>query len=78
MQLIRLAVVIIATLAVTGTYLLEARRLAVIKNMPGDKARRYYEATRERDERLLTWVTAVLAAMAVAAAVYVFLLPRLR
>jgi hypothetical protein len=78
MQLLRLAVVVIATLAVTGTYLLEVRRLSIIKGMPGDKARRFYEATRERDERLLTWVTAVLLAMAIAAAVYVFLLPRLR
>ncbi len=71
MQLIRLAVVIVATLAVTGSYLQEARRLSLIKRMPGDKARVFYEATRERDERLLTAVTVVLAAMALAAAAWV-------
>ena len=73
MQLIRLAVVIVATLAVTGTYLQEAHRLSVIKKLPGDKARAYYEATRERDERMLTVVTAVLALMAVAAGIYLLL-----
>jgi|tagenome__1003787_1003787.scaffolds.fasta_scaffold20625069_2 hypothetical protein len=71
MQLIRLAVVIVATLAVTGSYLQEARRLSLIKNMPGEKARAFYEATRERDERLLTVVTVVLAAMALAAGAWV-------
>jgi hypothetical protein len=71
MQLIRLIVVIVATLAVTGSYLQEARRLSLIKRMPGDKARAFYEATRERDERLLTAVTVVLAAMALAAGAWV-------
>jgi hypothetical protein len=71
MQLIRLAIVVIATLAVSGSYFQEMRRLSVIKRMPGDKARAYYEATRERDERLLTGITIALAVMAVASAVYV-------
>jgi hypothetical protein len=70
MQLVRLAIVIIATLAVTGSYLQEARRLSLIKRMPGEKARAFYEATRQRDERLLTAVTAVLAVAAVAAGIY--------
>jgi hypothetical protein len=71
MQLVRLAIVVIATLAVSGSYFQEMRRLSVIKRMPGDKARAYYEATRERDERLLAGITIALAVMAVAAAVYV-------
>jgi hypothetical protein len=78
MQLVRLAIVIVATLAVAGTYLQEVRRLSIIRGMPGDKARRYYEATRERDERMLTWVTVILALMATTAGVYVFLLPHLK
>jgi hypothetical protein len=73
MQLIRLAAVIVATLAVAGTYLQEVHRLSVIKKLPGAKARAYYEATRERDERLLTAVTVVLALMAVAAGIYLLL-----
>jgi hypothetical protein len=76
MQLVRLAIVVIATLVVTGSYLQEMRRLSVIKRLPGDKARAYYEATRQRDERLLTVVTVALAVMATAAAVYVLLARR--
>jgi hypothetical protein len=64
MQLVRLAIVIIATLAVTGSYLQELRRLSVIKRLPGNEARAYYEATRERDERLLTGIAIALAVMA--------------
>jgi hypothetical protein len=70
MQLVRLAIVIVATLAVTGSYLQEMRRLSVIKRLPGEKARIYYEATRERDERLLTGITVALALMAAASGVY--------
>jgi hypothetical protein len=76
MQLLRLLIVVAATLVVTGSYLNELRRLSVIKRLPGDKARAYYEATRERDERLLTAITAVLALMALGAAAYVLLGPK--
>ena len=76
MQLVRLAIVIVATLAVTGSYLQEVRRLSVIKRLPGAKARVYYETTRERDERLLTGITVALAVMAVASAVYALVGPR--
>jgi hypothetical protein len=70
MVLLRLALVVLATLSVAGSYFQEMRRLSVIKRMPGDKARAYYEATRHRDERLLTGVTVVLALMAAGAGVY--------
>jgi hypothetical protein len=70
MQLMRLAMVVIATLAVAGSYFQEWRRLALIKRLPGPQARAYYEATRQRDERLLGAVTVVLAAAAIAAGVY--------
>lgn len=76
MQLVRLAIVIIATLAVSGSYFNEMRRLSVIKRLPGDKARVYYEATRERDERLLTGITVALAVMAVASGVFALVGPR--
>jgi hypothetical protein len=76
MQLVRLAIVIIATLAVSGSYFNEMRRLSVIRRLPGDKARVYYEATRERDERLLTGITVALAVMAVASGVFALVGPR--
>ena len=72
MQLLRLIVVVITTLAMTGSYLQELRRLGVIRRLPGDRARAYYEATRQRDERFLAAVAAVLALMAVAALAYTF------
>ena len=76
MQLLRLLLVIATTAAVVGSYFQEMHRLALIKRMPGDRARAYYEATRERSERLLAGVTVGLALGAIAAAVYVFLVPR--
>jgi hypothetical protein len=76
MQLFRLVLVIAATLAVVGQYLQETRRLSVIRRMSGADGRRYYEATRERSERMLTVVTALLAVLAVGAVVYAFVLPR--
>jgi hypothetical protein len=76
MVLMRLALVVLATLSVAGSYFQEMRRLSAIKRMPGDKARAFYEATRHRDERLLTGVTVVLAAMAVSAGVYALVTAR--
>jgi hypothetical protein len=70
MVIMRLALVVLVTLSVAGSYFNEMRRLSVIKRLPGDKARAYYEATRHRDERLLTGVTLALLVMAVAAGVY--------
>jgi hypothetical protein len=72
MQLFRLALVIAATLAVMGRYLQEQHRLSIIRRLPGARARDYYERTRERSERFLGVLTAVLAALAVAAALYTF------
>jgi hypothetical protein len=72
MQLFRLLIVVATTLAVVGQYLQETHRLARIRKMPGAEGRRYYEATRERSELMLTVVTAVLAVLAVAAVIYGF------
>jgi hypothetical protein len=74
MQLLRLIVVVVTTLAMTGSYLQEVRRLSIIRRLPGDRARAYYEATRQRDERLLTVLALVLALMAAAAVLYTFVL----
>jgi hypothetical protein len=76
MQLFRLVLVIAATLFAVARYLQEAHRLTVIKRLPGDKARDYFERTRERSERFLTVLTVVLAVLAVSAAVYTFVLRR--
>jgi hypothetical protein len=72
-QLVRLVIVIVTTLAVTGSYLQEMRRLSVIERLPGQEARAYYEATRERDERLLIAVTIGLVVLATAAGIYALL-----
>jgi hypothetical protein len=76
MQLFRLLIVVLATLAVTGRYLQEVHRLSVIKRLPGDKARAYYERTRERSERFLAVLTGGMALLAVASVVYSFVVKR--
>jgi hypothetical protein len=76
MQLFRLIIVVLATLAVTGRYLQEVRRLSVIRRLPGKEARAYYERTRDRSERFLTIFTAGMAVLAIAAVVYSFVLKR--
>jgi hypothetical protein len=73
MQLFRLALVILATLAVVARYLQEMHRLSVIKRLSGPQARAYYERTRERGERFLGLLAAALAALAVAALLYTWL-----
>ena len=76
MQLFRLVLVVAATLAVVARYLQELHRLSVIKRLPGDRARDYFERTRERSERFLTVLTVSLAVLAVVAGVYVFVVKR--
>ena len=74
MQLLRLVLVIAATLAAVARYLQEAHRLTVIRRLPGDKARDYFERTRERSERFLAVLTGALALLAVGSAVYTWVL----
>ena len=69
MQLVRLIVVAIAGVAALAGYIQEGRRLQIIKQMSGDKARDFYEAVRTRDERIMWLVAGLLAAGAVAAVV---------
>jgi hypothetical protein len=76
MQLVRLIMVITATVVVAARYLQETHRLSVIKRLPGREARAYYERTRERSERFLTVLTVVMAVLAIAAALYTFVLHR--
>jgi hypothetical protein len=76
MQLFRLILVIGATLAMVARYLQETHRLSVIKRLPGDRARAYYERNRDRSERFLTVLTVVLAAAALFATVFTFVLKR--
>ena len=74
MQLVRLAAIGVALLVIAGGYVQEIRRLAVIKRLGGREALAYYERTRTRTERLLTFVTAGLVLLAVAGAVWAFVL----
>jgi uncharacterized membrane protein len=74
MQLFRLVLVIAATLVAVTRYLQETHRLSVIKRLPGEKARAYYERTRDRSETFLTVLTAILGVLAIAAGLYTFVL----
>lgn len=78
MRLVKLALVALSALAVAGHYWQQARRLTIIRGLSGQQARAYYEATRERGERMMTLLAAFFAASAVGALVYVFILPALR
>ena len=69
MRIVRLILVVAVGLAALGQFLQERRRLKVIERLPGREARDHYEATRERDERLMVGVTVTLALAAVAALV---------
>jgi hypothetical protein len=73
MQLVRLALVIAATLAAVARYLQEMHRLSVIRRLPGAQARAYYERTRERSERFLAFLTLGLVVLAVGAVLYAVL-----
>ena len=72
MPLLKIVLVAAALLAVVGQYLQEMKRLVIIKKLPGAQARDYYERTRQRNERMLLVGTVVLAAGAVAVALYTF------
>jgi hypothetical protein len=74
--LFRFALVIVATLVALGRYLQEARRLSIIKRLPGVQARDYYERTRQNNERFLLVLSVILVVMAATAVVYTFVLPR--
>jgi len=76
-KLIKLAMIAMASLAAAGHYWQQARRLKIIRALPAQQARSYYESTRERGERMMAVVTALFTAGAIAALVYVFVLPAL-
>jgi len=63
--LLRIILVVAAGLGAVGQFLQERRRLEVVKRLPGREARDYYEATRERSERFMIVVTALLVVAAV-------------
>ncbi|MBC8132003.1 MAG: hypothetical protein H7X95_03405 [Deltaproteobacteria bacterium] len=65
-QLIRLIVFVVAGAVGVAGYFYEGRRLQVIRQLSGEKARSYYEAGRTRDERMLIVFTVALALAAVA------------
>ncbi len=64
MPLIRIILVVAAGLASVGQFLQERRRLEIVKRLPGREARDYYEAKRERSERFMIVVTALLVVAA--------------
>lgn len=65
MQLVRLIVVVLAGVAAAAGYIHEGRRLEKIRGLPGEEARDYYEAGRNRDERAMWMIAVALAAAAV-------------
>ena len=72
MPLVRIILVLAASLGALGQFLQERRRLEIVKRLPGREARDYYEATRERSERFMTFVTALLVVAAVGSLVVMF------
>jgi len=70
--ILRILLIVAAVLASVAGILQERRRLEVIKTLPGRQARDYYEANRERGERFMIVVTAVLALAGIAALVVTF------
>lgn len=78
MRLVKLALIGVSMLAVAGHYWQQARRLKIIRGLPGQQARAFYETTRDRSERVMALVAALFAVGAAAAIVYVFALPALR
>jgi hypothetical protein len=75
-RILRLILVLAAGLTTVAQQLQERHRLKVIERLPGPQARDYYEATRERDERLMMAVSGLLALAATAALVVVETLGR--
>jgi hypothetical protein len=69
--LFRLILVAAAVVTALAQFLQERHRLKVIERLPGRQARDYYERTRERDERLMIGLTAVLAIASAAALIVV-------
>ncbi|HVR62774.1 MAG TPA: hypothetical protein VMU50_12805 [Polyangia bacterium] len=78
MRLLKLAVLALVGLAAAGHWWQQARRLKIIRALPGPKARDYFETTRARDEWMMVVVAALFGAGAIAAVVYVFAWPALR
>ena len=71
MSIVRIILVLGASIAAVAQFLTERHRLKVIRRLPGREARDYYEATRERGERLMIAVTAALALAAIGALVMI-------
>ena len=71
MSIVRIIVVLGASIAAVAQFLTERHRLKVIRRLPGREARDYYEANRERGERLMIAVTAALALAAIVALVMI-------
>ena len=69
MPIVRILLVLAAGITAVAQFLTERHRLKVIERLPGREARDYYEATRERGERLMVAVTAALALAAMVALV---------
>lgn len=76
MNLFRAVLILAALGAVVVQYLQEMRRTTIVKRLPGPQARDYFEATRQRGERLMVVITLALAAGAVTMVLRAFVLAR--
>ena len=71
MPILRIILVFGAAIAAVAQFLTERHRLKVIERLPGREARDYYEATRERGERLMIAVTATIGLAAIGALIMI-------
>jgi hypothetical protein len=72
LPILRLVLVLAASLGAIAQFVQERHRLNVIKELPGRQARDYYEARRERGERFMIVVTVVFSVGAAVALAVTF------
>ncbi|HEX4404297.1 MAG TPA: hypothetical protein VH560_05685 [Polyangia bacterium] len=71
MSIVRIILVLGAGITAVAQFLTERHRLKVIQRLPGREARDYYEATRERGERLMIGVTVAIGLAALGALIMI-------
>jgi hypothetical protein len=70
-SIVRIILVLGAGITAVAQFLTERHRLKVIQRLPGREARDYYEATRERGERLMIGVTVAIGLAALGALIMI-------
>ncbi len=73
MRILKAVLVLLAVAVMVGRYFQERKRLAVMQQMSGERARDHYEAARRGGDTFLVVLTALFAAGAATALGYYFL-----